>query len=105
MSKEYWTIREVVEIFQVEESFLHALEDEDLVCPICEEDSRSRLFSARDLENLRIAKILVEDMGVNLPGVEVILRMRRNVLQIRRQFDAILEDLARQLQDRYEKQI
>jgi hypothetical protein len=34
---------------------------------------------------------------VNLPGVEIILRMRQNMFEMRRQFDEILEDLARQL--------
>jgi len=40
----------------------------------------------------------MEDMDVNLSGVEVILQMRKNMIDMRRQFDAILEDLARQMQ-------
>ena len=51
------------------------------------------------MERLRIAKILVEDMGVNIAGVEVILRMRQNMFEMRRQFDKILEDFARQIQE------
>jgi MerR family transcriptional regulator/heat shock protein HspR len=38
-------------------------------------------------------------MGVNLAGVEVVLRMRQNMVEMRRQFDAILEDLAREVQE------
>jgi MerR family transcriptional regulator/heat shock protein HspR len=41
----------------------------------------------------------MEDMDVNLPGVEVILRMRENMVQMRRQFDAILEELAVQIKE------
>jgi len=39
----------------------------------------------------------VEELGVNLPGVDIILRMRRDMFSMRRQFDAILEDLARKI--------
>ncbi len=34
-----------------------------------------RLYSDRDIDLLRRVKTLVEDMGVNLAGVEVILRL------------------------------
>ena len=98
MAKELWTVTEVLEFFQVEESFLRHLEEEDIVCPTCDEDLSAKLFHINELEKLRVAKILVEDMDVNLSGVEVILQMRKNMIEMRRQFDAILEDLARQMQ-------
>jgi len=42
-----------------------------------------RLYSERDIAQLRRAKTLMDDLGVNLAGVEVILRMvqRMNKLQ------------------------
>ena len=46
------------------------------------------------MEKLRIAKLLMEEMEVNLPGVEIILRMRHDMIAMRAQFDAILDDLA-----------
>lgn len=98
MAKEFWTITEVVEIFQVERSFLIELEEEEIVCPECRDgDTENKIFFQPDLENLRLAKLLVEDMGVNLPGVDIILRMRRNMYAMRRQFDAVLEDMAREV--------
>ena len=90
---------EVVEILQIEESFLADLEEEEILCPICPDHSSTKLFSASEMDKVRLAKILVEDMDVNLPGVEVILRMRQNMIEMRRQFDAVLEDLARHLRD------
>ena len=38
-----------------------------------------RLYSDRDIAILQRVKALVDDMGVNLPGVEVILRMMERV--------------------------
>jgi MerR family transcriptional regulator/heat shock protein HspR len=99
MDKEYWSMTEVVEILQIEESFLADLEEEEILCPICPDHSSTKLFSASEMDKVRLAKILVEDMDVNLPGVEVILRMRQNMIEMRRQFDAVLEDLARHLRD------
>ena len=34
-----------------------------------------RVFSAKDIERIRQIRTLVEDMGVNLAGVEVILKL------------------------------
>ncbi len=50
------------------------------------EPSRSRgnirLYSERDLEQLRRVKTLIEDLGVNLAGAEVILRMAQQIAQL-----------------------
>jgi MerR family transcriptional regulator/heat shock protein HspR len=99
MSKEFWTITEVVELFEVEENFLIDLEQEEILCPTCRDDSTTKLFSSSELEKLRIAKILFEDMGVNVPGIEVILRMRQTMFDMRNQFDAILEGVAEDLRE------
>ncbi len=93
MEKEFWTMTEALDLFKVEESFLFELEAEEIICPRCFEDSDVKHLSIEEMENVRIAKILYEEMGVNLSGVEVVLHMRRQMLEMRRQFDAILEDL------------
>lgn len=89
-----------MEVFQVDERFLADLEEEELICPLCGDQSPGKVFPPEEMEKLRLAKVLVEDMGVNLPGVEVILRMRQMMFEMRKQFDEILEDLAAQLQRR-----
>ncbi len=103
MTKEFWKITEVVKEFQIDRGFLDDLEEEEIICPMCHEKSSEKLLSSNDLENLRLARILFEELDVNLPGIEVILQMRKNMLDMRRQFDAILEDLARRLQNRFEE--
>ena len=53
------------------------------------EPSRSRgnirLYSEKDLEQLRRVKTLLEDLGVNLAGAEVILRMTRRITELQNQ--------------------
>ena len=97
MKEEFWTVRQVTQFFEIEDAFLDRLEQEEIVCPICRQGPPSKLYPPGEVEKVRVAKILVEDMGVNLAGVEVILQMRRNMLQMRKQFDDILEALARDL--------
>ncbi|MFW6114994.1 MAG: chaperone modulator CbpM [Thermodesulfobacteriota bacterium] len=99
MDKEFWTIREVVEIFQIDEKFLNELEEEQIISPVRKEHPPAKLFSSADLEKLRLAKILIDEMEVNLPGVDIILRMRQSMFEMRRQFDSILQDLARHIQE------
>jgi len=103
MTKEFWTVTEVVEIFEVDERFLLELEEEEVLCPICRDDPPSKLFSSAEMEKLRLAKLLIDDMGVNLPGVEIILRMRQSIYEMRTQFDGILEDLAAHLRETLKK--
>jgi MerR family transcriptional regulator/heat shock protein HspR len=103
MTKELWTVTDVLEFFQVEEGLLKDLEEEEIICPTCNEGLPTRLFHIHELEKLRIAKTLMEEMDVNLSGVEVILRMRENMIEMRKQFDDILEDLARQLRETLKK--
>ena len=103
MSKEFWTLSEVIETFEIDEVFLEALEEEEIILPARPDASRKKLFSEQDLDKLRLVKILHEEMGVNLAGVDIILRMRQTMFEMRSQFDAILEDLARSLRETLEK--
>ena len=105
MTEEHWTVREVLEIFQIEERFLLDLEEEEVVCPTCASDPAKRVFSRPELEKLRLAKILHEEMGVNLPGVEIIIRMRKDMDEMKRQFDSILEDLVNDVRERMIKDL
>jgi MerR family transcriptional regulator/heat shock protein HspR len=52
------------------------------------EPSRSRgnrrLYSVEDIERLRRMKMLIDDLGVNLAGVEVIMRMGERMVEMER---------------------
>jgi MerR family transcriptional regulator/heat shock protein HspR len=43
---------------------------------------RVRLYSQRDIERLRQVKTLMNDLGVNLAGVEVILRLSERIAEM-----------------------
>ncbi|MFH0847637.1 MAG: MerR family transcriptional regulator [Chloroflexota bacterium] len=61
------------------------------------EPSRSkgniRLYSEKDIEVLRRMKSLMDDMGVNLAGVEVILRMLEHLSGLQREVMELTSEL------------
>jgi len=63
------------------------------------EPSRSggniRLYSERDITLLHRVKTLMDDLGVNLAGVEVILRMAQNMAELQRQVETLEAELTR----------
>jgi MerR family transcriptional regulator, heat shock protein HspR len=61
------------------------------------EPSRSRgnirLYSERDIEQLRHMKNLIDDLGVNLAGAEVILRMAQRISELQRHVQELEAEL------------
>ena len=54
-----------------------------------------RLYSQEDIERLQLIQRLVEDLGVNLAGVEVILNMRDQMRQMEEQMQRLTEEVQR----------
>ena len=48
-------------------------------------------FSVEEVELMRVARVLVRELDVNWPGVEVILRMRDELLATQRQVAELLD--------------
>ena len=67
------------------------------------EPSRSqgniRLYSRRDIDQLRRLKALMNDLGVNPAGAEVILRMRQHMAELLRQVEKLESELDRLRED------
>jgi MerR family transcriptional regulator, heat shock protein HspR len=103
MTKKFWTVAEITHLFQVDEHFISQLEKEQIVCSTYAEKSSDRLFSDDEIEKFRLAKILIEEMDVNLPGVDIILNMRQSMFDMRKQFDDILKDMAGQMRELMKK--
>ena len=63
------------------------------------EPSRSagnrRLYSTEDIDRLRRIKTLIDDLGVNLAGVEVILRMVERVAYMETQMRRLESEIKR----------
>ncbi|MFC1903129.1 chaperone modulator CbpM, partial [Chloroflexota bacterium] len=54
-----------------------------------------RLYSDRDVAQLRRVKTLMNDLGVNLAGVEVILHITERMMELRQQVKEMEGELER----------
>jgi len=97
----YLKVAEVAAELHVEPDLLETLEAEDLIHPkhTLEGDL---VISAEDVERVRLVMLLISELDVNLPGVEVIMHMRDSMLAMQQQFseilDALVEEMRRRLQ-------
>lgn len=68
------------------------------------EPSRSRgnirLYSERDIDLLRKVKMLMDDLGVNLAGVEVILRMSERMIELQKEMEKLALELDKLREDK-----
>ena len=48
-----------------------------------------RLYSDRDITLLRRVRTLMDELGVNLAGVEVILRMTQRIIELQRRIEEV----------------
>ena len=95
MPRKFLRITEVVKICGVDEEFVIRLEREKVIYPIVR---RSRkLYPLDQVDRVRVARLLIEEMGVNLEGAEVALHMREQMIAMQRQFNEILRLLGREL--------
>ncbi len=93
MARKYLRISEVVEICGVDEAFVRRLERERLIRALTRENRK--LYSLDQVDRVRVAHLLISDMGVNLEGAEVVLHMRDQMIAMQRQ----LRDLMRRLNE------
>jgi MerR family transcriptional regulator/heat shock protein HspR len=94
MPRKYLRITEVTKICGVDVRFVKRLEQEKVIYPIVR---RSVKFYPLDqVDRVRVARLLIEEMGVNLAGAEVALNMREQMIAMQRQFNEILRLLGRE---------
>jgi MerR family transcriptional regulator/heat shock protein HspR len=93
-----YPISVVAEMVEVHPQTLRLYEREGLIKP--QRTSRqTRLYSEIDIERLKSIINLTQDMGVNLAGVEIILRMREQMEEMQE----LMEELLKRLYDKIQR--
>ena len=100
MSQRYYYREQIVELFDCDEEFLDKLEAEELVRPVKVDSEKESVFPEDQVERIRVIHNLVRDLEVNLPGAEVILEMRENMMRMQERFDRILQALLEEFRER-----
>ena len=82
----YYSEQEVAEYCQVEVHMLHRLHAVGLIEGV-EMVGEERRYSEKDAERLRRIRRLHRDLGVNLAGIEIILRLSAQVEALQRELE------------------
>jgi MerR family transcriptional regulator/heat shock protein HspR len=88
-SRPLYTIGVVAGMLEVHPQTLRFYEKKGLLRPN-RTGGRTRMYSQEDVEELARLIRLTRDLGVNLAGVEIILRMRRRMLEMQKQIEGLL---------------
>jgi DNA-binding transcriptional MerR regulator len=95
MARKYLRVTEVVKICGVDREFILRLERESLISPVTRQSQK--LYPLEQVDRIRVARLLIEEMGVNLEGAEVALHMREQMIAMQRQFGELLRLLGKEL--------
>ena len=93
-SKPLYMIGVVAEMLDVHPQTLRFYEKKGLVRP-SRTVGRTRMYSTEDVDDLARLLRLSRDLGVNLAGIEIILKMRRRMIDMQKQ----IEDLVTYLRE------
>lgn len=80
----------VAQMLSIHPQTLRLYEREGFVKP-SRTDGNTRLYSQKNVEQIRLILRLTRELGINLAGVEVILSMREKIDEMQREMDALSE--------------
>ncbi len=84
----------VAKILDIHPQTLRQYERENLVCP-SRSNGRIRLYSQRDIDRIKLILRLTRELGVNLAGVDIILRLKVNVDEMEQEMTELKHEIAK----------
>jgi MerR family transcriptional regulator/heat shock protein HspR len=88
-SKPVYTIGVVAEMLKVHPQTLRFYEKKGLIRP-GRTEGQTRMYSEEDRDEIARLLRLTRDLGVNLAGVEIVLKMRRRMIDMQAQIEDLL---------------
>jgi MerR family transcriptional regulator/heat shock protein HspR len=79
-------ISAVAEILDIHPQTLRQYEREGLIKP-SRTNGRIRLYSQKDIDNIRTVLHLTRELGVNLAGVDIILRLKERIVKLENEIE------------------
>lgn len=95
--KGYFSISAVAKMFSVHQQTIRLYEKEGLIAPKRSEGN-TRLFSEEDVDRLEEIIYLTHKMGVNLAGVEIILKLQKKIQKLQEDMNKLFAQTQGQLE-------
>ncbi len=96
--KGFYSISVVAKMFSVHQQTVRMYEKEGLISPKRSEGN-TRLFSEEDVDRLEEIINLTHKMGVNLAGVEIILKLQKKIKRMQDEMNALFSKFQDQLDE------
>lgn len=97
--KRFLLISAVAERYEIHPQTLRLYEREGLLSPN-RSKGNTRLYDEEALERLETILALTRDMGINLAGVEVILRLKQQIRELQGELDRLTGFVRQEMHDR-----
>lgn len=87
-----YQISVVAELLGIHPQTLRHYEREGLVVP-GRTSGKIRVYSEKDIDDLRLILRLTRELGVNLAGVDVVMQLKNQVRELQKELDGIRKDI------------
>jgi len=88
-----YMISVVAKVLDIHPQTLRQYEREGLITP-ARSDGRIRLYSQRNIDEIKSILELTRELGVNIAGADIILKMRRQMMEMEEEILELRERLA-----------
>jgi len=89
-----YLISVVASILDIHPQTLRQYEKEGLIEP-SRTQGRMRLYSQRDIDKIKLVLQLTRTMGINLAGVDVILKLKKQMNEMSQEIENLREELSK----------
>jgi MerR family transcriptional regulator, heat shock protein HspR len=94
--KGYFSISAVAKMFSVHQQTIRMYEKEGLISPKRSEGN-TRLFSEEDINRLEEVIYLTHTLGINLAGVEMILKLKKHIKKLQKEMNELFKHAHQEL--------
>lgn len=95
--KGFFSISAVAEMFSVHQQTIRLYEKEGFISPK-RSQGNTRLFSEDDIEKLEEVIYLTHTLGINLAGVELILKLQKKINKLQKQMNELFKQMNQELE-------
>lgn len=94
--KGFFSISAVAKMFSVHQQTIRLYEKEGLITPK-RSDGNTRLFSEEDVDRLEEVIYLTHKLGINLAGVQMVLKLQKQIKKMQKDMNQIFDDTNKEL--------
>lgn len=95
----YYSETVIVRQLRIRRTVLRKMEEEGIIKPFLKDGEK--YYNEEQVSDIIFARNLISCMGVNLPGVVVAIKMRRNFMKAENQVEQLIEYLRKRLEEKF----